>query len=563
MASGDWRDAHRLQERSIDAPAPTLDSKVGSAWQIHLPGQRGHGRKLTIEEAAVLQTFPMIERHRGAGMLEREGERPTRSTDHPALTITGNASGTTPGGFRFTDGKNTRPMTIQEAAALQTYPTSWPASVEPLDITALDDFAGSGWGVACHWLGIQERGVEIMDEAVATREANGMVTIGRDVWDHLAELLKHPWTYDLYIASPPCQTFSMAGKGAGRKALDEVIGLIDSKAYRDVEMLRAFGERHDPRTALVLVPLVRAYRDLPRYIVLEQVPTVLPVWERMAEELRSWGYSVWVGKLYAEQYGVPQTRIRAVLIAKRDPDLDGEASPPLPTHSRYYSRNPAKLDEGVEKWVSMAEALGWGMTERPSMTVTGGGASTGGAEPFGTGARDGIRREEDAGRWMKAGAQAKATVRHEDEPAATITGGHDSAERVWLVSNYTDRGENGVAKEGNKLGRAKRESDQPSVAVTSKAGSMVWQRPDGEAINLDPDKPATTVAADPRLTSREHHFHGEQNSTSTRVTLDEAATLQSYPQAFEFAGGKGKQFLQVGNAVPPLLAYAVLRAVLS
>ena len=44
----------------------------------------------------------------------------------------------------------------------------------------------------------------------------------------------------------------------------------------------------------------------------------------------------------------------------------------------------------------------------------------------------------------------------------------------------------------------------------------------------------------------------------TRITVAEAATLQSYPPGFVFAGNKGKQGLQIGNAVPPLLAQRVL-----
>jgi len=50
---------------------------------------------------------------------------------------------------------------------------------------------------------------------------------------------------------------------------------------------------------------------------------------------------------------------------------------------------------------------------------------------------------------------------------------------------------------------------------------------------------------------------------SIRITIQEAATLQSYPADFEFVGTKGKQFLQVGNACPPLLSQRVLEALLS
>lgn len=46
-----------------------------------------------------------------------------------------------------------------------------------------------------------------------------------------------------------------------------------------------------------------------------------------------------------------------------------------------------------------------------------------------------------------------------------------------------------------------------------------------------------------------------------RLTVREAARLQSFPDWFAFAGTEASAFRQIGNAVPPLLALALARAV--
>jgi DNA (cytosine-5)-methyltransferase 1 len=69
--------------------------------------------------------------------------------------------------------------------------------------------------------------------------------------------------------------------------------------------------------------------------------------------------------------------------------------------------------------------------------------------------------------------------------------------------------------------------------------------------------PSATLAFGHDVNSRQwmHERKG-----SNKLTLQEAAVLQTFPADFPFEGTKGKQFLQVGNAIPPLLAHAILGA---
>lgn len=75
---------------------------------------------------------------------------------------------------------------------------------------------------------------------------------------------------------------------------------------------------------------------------------------------------------------------------------------------------------------------------------------------------------------------------------------------------------------------------------------------------LHPDRPAYTVST---------YFNRPGNGcfihplADRLLTVREAARLQGFPDSFRFSGRGRSRFVQVGNAVPPLLAYHLARAV--
>lgn len=294
-----------------------------------------------------------------------------------------------------------------------------------------DDFAGpGGWSEGLRLLGLAEVGVEFDADAVATARAAGHLRWLADVTSDAVR--SYAWgALSLYLASPPCQTFSIAGGGAGRRHMDALLRamhLVVCGATPKEAIWVVHDEALDIDSILVLEPLLVIRDHRPEAVALEQVPQVLPIWEAYAEILRGWGYSVDTGYLRAEQYGVPQTRKRAVLVASQT--------------------RPAKLPPAThEHPVTIGQALG---------------RSTG-----------------------------------------------------FIRSNY---GSGGDPKK-----RGVRTINEPAATVTSKVGRNKWDT--GEAL-----------------------------------TVREAGILQSFRADYPWQGGVTKQFEQVGNAIPPLLAAHIVYA---
>ena len=88
------------------------------------------------------------------------------------------------------------------------------------------------------------------------------------------------------------------------------------------------------------------------------------------------------------------------------------------------------------------------------------------------------------------------------------------------------------------------------IAKYEKASSCINPR------DLHFDKPARTLTCrNIAAATADMHRIKLQDGRRRRLTLREAARLQSFPDWFEFSGNEVQRFYQIGNAVPPLLAY--------
>lgn len=76
---------------------------------------------------------------------------------------------------------------------------------------------------------------------------------------------------------------------------------------------------------------------------------------------------------------------------------------------------------------------------------------------------------------------------------------------------------------------------------------------------MERDHPARTLMAHLGKDSYSHiHYDSRQART---ISVREAARLQSFPDGFTFCGSMNAGFRQIGNAVPPLVAYALARQI--
>ncbi len=385
---------------------------------------------------------------------------------------------------------------------------------------------------------------------------------------------------DVLVGGPPCQAFARVGRAKLRE---------QARLREEVTADEAF--LVDGRVSLWerYVAFIRATK--PVALLMENVPDILNhggtnVAELVSKSLAEEGYDVAYTLLNSVWYGVPQVRERMILVGfHRSTGIKPRF--PVPTHhlvlpsgytsSKNAARRVLKAEGSAHhRWIPdpaadspAATSASAALADLPHLYAE---------EMLRTGAiRRGAKNPAEPvdytakkpataySRLMREwhGFTTKATTGHvfrylprdykifaEIEPGWEYPQVHAYVElkiATWLAGR-SQRG----------LPTSTRDPDV-SAFITS------WRLPydptkfPNKWWKLRPDAPVRTLMAHLGKDSYSHiHFDSEQ---ARPITVREAARLQSFPDGFVFKGSMNPAFKQIGNAVPPLFAYAIARGI--
>jgi DNA (cytosine-5)-methyltransferase 1 len=313
---------------------------------------------------------------------------------------------------------------------------------------------------------------------------------------------------DVLTGSPPCQGFSSAG-------------------FRSKKTLLGYRPGDDHRNLLYETMVEAALVLKPRLFLMENVPgmksakredhSFLDAAAKLLKERGGYRTEIW--RLNAAAFGVPQDRIRYFLVASRM-----KVMPLVPTADYQDTRSP-NLDHDALPPVGLSEAI-FDLPRREA----GEGAAVEGREPPDPTPDPRFRRYlTKFGILRNSRLLYQHTVRYHNpsdlELYATLRPGEDS---VHALERH-GRGD---------LMRYRRDVFDDKYA------------------RLRGDRPCKTI-----VSHLAKDGNGYIHPTQVRsISLREAARLQSFHDGYIFCGSPSDQWIQLGNAVPPVLAEAIARS---
>lgn len=387
---------------------------------------------------------------------------------------------------------------------------------------------------------------------------------------------------DVLVGGPPCQAFSRVGRAklrheARRLQLDDAENafLVDGR----VNLWQRY--------------LHYVRQTKPVALLMENVPDILNhggknVAEMVAEDLRTEGYKVSYTLLNAAWYGVPQTRERMFLIGLHE-SLGSNPTFPLPTHHTILPSGYEGTRATARKHISAAVSHGHVRIDDPEPDA---------GHPKTTSAMEALAdlppifalQDMEAGILRRGRKDPFEPCTYTKKTPSTAwsrlmrhwPGFETTSHTTGHVIRYLPRDYKifKVMEEGWQYPdiwhyieekRKALEQDRHSKGLTTdkrtaegKIFHQAWTLPydptkfPNRWWKLYHDRPVRTLMAHLGKDSYSHiHFDNEQART---ISIREAARLQSFPDGFVFEGSMNPALRQIGNAVPPLLAYAIAMA---
>lgn len=377
---------------------------------------------------------------------------------------------------------------------------------------------------------------------------------------------------DILIGGPPCQGWSRLGRGKLDSLSDE-------------------GFEGDPRNQLYgrFVEMLGHWRPLA--VVMENVPGMMSMKgvnyaERISAELASVGYHVGYAVLNAAWYGVPQYRERLFFIGFRT-DLGVHPGTPIGTHGPDTPdgyRQPL-----AARQLSLFTESGCGIHEGelavqfvpappPPVTVSDAIDDLAHLDDHQAG---GFRRKGDFrrpteyrcpphssyARLMRGWPGLPAPANVADHVVRRTPRDYETFRLMAPGDRYPQAYRIATRRFEEELSRLRSEGqalEEGSEGWTALRGRFVPPYPltmfEDKWRKLVPDQPSWTV---PAHLSKDSYSHIHHDSSQARmISVREAARLQSFPDGYLLSGNMGECFRQIGNAVPPLLAWRIAGCVL-
>jgi DNA (cytosine-5)-methyltransferase 1 len=386
--------------------------------------------------------------------------------------------------------------------------------------------------IALHEVEIETTSVELDPDIAEVSQRNGNNVIVADI------LTVNPSDYSdwwLYHFSPPCPSFSVA---RSKKSKQNVCQCISDLA-RFQQLLNGESEI-DLQLSWKICQFIKIGR--PEYFTLENVwayrnsLSFMNIWYALLEE----GYGVDWWHLNAADYGVPQSRKRMIVIARRD---GRKPVKPWPTHSKVGDmftkawRGWYEAIEDLTPNLPETQFAEWQMDRMPDYLKTkklrtfilGQGnyskpkdaaesADTVTANGNQTGVKAFIINSQNANRGL--------TVRSSHEPTMTVTANlleKNSPPKAFIIADH-----NGSIQKDNSRKLAILEARQPVFTVTVSVGQHATRA-------ISPS--GRVVAMTPRCLAR----------------------FQDFPDWFELPNNRALACRGIGNALPPGTFRAILK----